>query len=110
VAFPVVLAVAWTALAAGDVVQLLTPLNPDADPLNPLGGLGQAVGLTGLGLGVALAGRWSGWRRYWPLGLAVFYVGVLLVPAFVGVAPTATSEVLWALVSAASVLPWPPSR
>jgi hypothetical protein len=97
VGFPVLLCVSWTALAAGDVVQLLTPLSPDADPLNALGGLGQAVGLTGLGVTVVLGRSWSGWRRYWPLVVAVVYVGVLLIPAFLGIPPTAGTETLWAL-------------
>ena len=97
VAFPVVLAIAWTALATGNLLQLVTPLTPDADPLNPLGGLGQALGLAGLGVTVALGSRWTGWRRYWPLGLACVYIFALLIPAFLGVAPTAIAETLWAL-------------
>jgi hypothetical protein len=95
--FPAVLAAAWIALAGGDLLQLVTPLTPDADPLNILGGLGQAIGLAGLGITVALAAQWKGWRRYWPLGVAGVYVGVLLVPALIGIAPSATTETVWAL-------------
>jgi hypothetical protein len=96
-AFPLLLAAAWLALIAAGAVEALTSVTSDGNPLYPIGGLGQAIGLVGTGLAVAVAGRWSGWRRLWPLGLALFYVGVLFVPAIFGVEPAVVPEALWAL-------------
>jgi hypothetical protein len=91
------LVVAWIALLASSALQALSSIDPDENPLNPFGGLLQAVGLVGLGVVTARAGQWSGWRRWMPLGLAVYYVAVLMVPAFAGVEPVAATESVWAL-------------
>jgi hypothetical protein len=91
------LVVAWIALLAGSALEAVSSINPDENPLNPLGGLLQAVGLVGLGVVTMRAGRWSGWRRWMPLGLAVYYVAGLMVPAFAGVEPSWAAEAVWAL-------------
>jgi hypothetical protein len=94
-AFPLLVAIAWTALLASTALEALTPVNVDV--LLPFGGLLQAVGLLGLGVSTVIARRWSGWRRFWPLGLALLFAGGLFVPAIVGIEPTAVVEVLWAM-------------
>jgi hypothetical protein len=99
--FPLLLAVAWLALIAGAVLQMVSTVSQDADPLNPVGGLAQAVGLIGLGVTTVHARRWTGWRRWLPLALAVYYIGVLMAPAFAGLAPTALAEAIWALAYSA---------
>jgi hypothetical protein len=95
--FPALLAAAWTALLAGEVLEAVAGLDPDSDVLLPVGGLLQAVALIGLGITTAGTGRWTGWRRWAPLALAVIWVGGLLVPAFLGTDPSAVAEVVWAL-------------
>jgi hypothetical protein len=95
--FPALIAGAWTALLAGMAVGALTEIGDDANVLLPLGGVAQVVGLLGLGITTAVARRWSGWRRFWALGFALFYVGALFVPAVMGVEPGAVAETLWAL-------------
>ena len=55
------------------------------------------IGLTGLGITTVMARRWSGWRRFWALGFALFFVGALFVPAIAGAEPGVIAEVLWAL-------------
>ena len=94
--FPLLIAVAWTVLLAADAIEALTPIGED-NALLPVGGLAQVIGLTGLGITTAVAGRWSGWRRYWPLALAVYFVSVLFVPAVAGAEPNAVTETVWAL-------------
>jgi hypothetical protein len=95
--FPALLSVAWTALLAGALVESLASVDPDGDPLDAVGGLLQAVALIGLGITTAVAGRWRGWRRFWALGVATYYTGVLFVPAVLDVEPSAALETLWAL-------------
>jgi hypothetical protein len=95
--FPMLLAGAWTTLLAAAVLDAVAGLDPDSDVLAPVGGLLQAVALVGLGITTAVAGRWSGWRRWTPLALAAFYVGALMVPAFLGTDPSVWTECLWAL-------------
>ena len=82
--FPALLAGAWTALIAGILLEQFTSLDPETNLLNPLGGLAQGIGLVGLGIGVAVARRWTGWRRFAPLAVAAYYVGALFVPAIAG--------------------------
>ena len=86
-------AAAWLALLAGIAVEAVTSL----DVLGAVGGVAQAIGLVGAGITTARAGRWSGWRRYAPLALAVVYVGALFVPAVAGSEPSALTETVWAL-------------
>ena len=95
--FPALLAGAWTAFIAGTLLEQFTSLDPEADLLNPIGGLAQGIGLVGLGVTVARAGRWSGWRRFAPLAFATYYVGALFVPAIAGVEPSTIVEVGWTL-------------
>ena len=95
--FPALLAGAWTALIAGSLLEQFTSIDPETNLLNPLGGLAQGIGLVGLGVGVAGARRWTGWRRFAPLAVAVYYVGALFVPAIAGVEPSTIVEVGWAL-------------
>jgi hypothetical protein len=95
--FPILVVVAWTVLLAASAVETFTSVGPDTDALNAIGGLLQGVGLIGLGVSTAVAGRWTGWRRFWPLGLAAFYTGALFVPAAFGVEPTTALETAWAM-------------
>jgi hypothetical protein len=95
--FPALVALAWTARLAGLVIGVVTPISDDANVLLPIGGLAQAIGLLGLGITTVAARRWTGWRRFWALGFAVFYVGSLFVPAIAGVEPGVITEVAWAL-------------
>jgi hypothetical protein len=95
--FPILLGIAWAALLAGSLVETFASVDPDTDPLNPIGGLLQGIALIGLGITTAVAGRWSGWRRFWPLGVAVFYTGALFVPAVLGAEPSVVLEAMWAL-------------
>src|SRR4029453_17468137 len=55
------------------------------------------IGLIGLGITIVAARRWTGWRRFYPLGFAVYYVGGLFVPAIAGVEPGAVPDVIWAM-------------
>jgi hypothetical protein len=96
-AFPALLAGAWTALIAGIAIESLTSVGEDVNVLLPIGGLAQVIGLTGLGITTVMARRWSGWRRFWALGFALFFVGALFVPAIAGAEPGVITEVLWAL-------------
>ena len=95
--FTALLAAAWIAFLAGMAVEAVSSVAPADDALGPIAGLAQGVGLVGLGVTTARAGRWSGWRRYAPLGLALVYVVVLFVPAIAGWEPNAVTESLWAL-------------
>jgi hypothetical protein len=95
--FPILVATAWAALLAAAAVEAFTSVDPDADLLNPVGGLLQCIGLIGLGVTTAVAGRWTGWQRFWPLGLAAFYTGALFVPAAFGVQPSGFVAAVWAL-------------
>jgi hypothetical protein len=78
-------------LLVADVVSLLGPDINDVD--GELGGLGQVLGLAGLGVTTARAGRWSGWHRWAPLGLAVFFVAGLFGRATAGIDPSGVIEV-----------------
>ena len=60
-------------------------------------GMDGCIGLVGVGVMTVRARRWSGWRRYAPLGLAVVYLAVLFVPAVAGSEPGALTETIWAL-------------
>jgi hypothetical protein len=95
--FPALLAASWLAILVGGFLELFTSVSPDSDVLASIGGLAQAAALIGLGITVARAGRWSGWRRYWPLGTAVYVLGVLMAPSFFGVQPSWLVVALWAL-------------
>jgi len=95
--FPALLALAWTALLAGLAVESLTSISEDDNVLFPIGGALQVIGLAGLGITTVVAGRWTGWRRFWALGFAVFFVGAVSVPAIAGVEPGVITEVIWAL-------------
>jgi hypothetical protein len=93
----VLLVAAWAALLAGLALEALTPVTPESNLLGPIAGLCQGIALVGLGIGTAVAGRWSGWCRFWGLGLAVYYVGVLFVPAILGFDPNVVTETIWGL-------------
>src|SRR5690242_15515645 len=91
-AFPALLGGAWTVLLGAAVLKVFHGTGTDV--LVRVGGIAQAVALTGLGIATARAGRWSGWRRYYPLVLAVYVVGGLVIPAFAGIGPSAVAEAL----------------
>jgi hypothetical protein len=95
--FPALLGAGWFAILVGGFLELSGSVGPDADPLSSIGGWAQVVALIGLGITVARAGRWSGWRRYAPLGLAVYIVGGLMGPSFAGADPGTIGVSLWAL-------------
>jgi hypothetical protein len=95
--FPALIGLAWTAFFASGVLDLLGWPSPSADVVGPIGGLAQLIGLVGLGIGTGTARRWSGWRRWWPLGLATVFVGALFIPAVIGFEPAAVTETIWAL-------------
>jgi len=91
------LAAAWTAFVASMAIEAVTTVDPAADVLGPIAGLGQGIGLVGLGVLTVRARRWSSWRRFWPLALAAAYVSVLFVPAIAGSEPNVLTETVWAL-------------
>jgi hypothetical protein len=91
---------AWLAILAGQLLGLLAGVDNDANPLLPIGGILQAVASVAVGVAVARAVRWTGWRRWWPLALGVYYVAVLLIPAFAGHQPGPITEPIWGLTNA----------
>ncbi|MFC0863652.1 hypothetical protein ACFHYQ_15220 [Sphaerimonospora cavernae] len=93
-------AAAWLVILAGQLLSLLADLSGDDNPLLGIGGLLQGVASLATGIAVARSGRWSGWQRWWPLLLALYYVGVLLVPVFAGHEPTMLTESIWAVTYA----------
>jgi hypothetical protein len=95
--FPALIGLAWTAFLVTGLLDLLGRSAPPIDVVGPIGGLAQVIGLVGLGIATAQAQRWSGWRRWWPLGLATVFVGALFVPAVIGFEPAAVTETIWAL-------------
>jgi hypothetical protein len=95
--FPALLGAGWFAILVGGFLELSGSVGPEADPLSSIGGWAQVVALIGLAITVARAGRWSGWRRYAPLGLTVYVVGGLMAPSFAGVDPGPIGVSLWAL-------------
>ena len=88
-------------------VDAVAGLDPDTGVLAPVGGLLQAVALLGLGITTAVARRWSGWRRWTPLALAVFYVGALMVPAFSGPIPACGRSARGPSATPCWAAPWP---
>jgi hypothetical protein len=95
--FTALVAAAWVAFLVSMAVEAVTGVDPSADVLGPIAGLAQGIGLVGTGVMTVTARRWSGWRRYAPLGLAVVYVGVVFLPAGAGSEPSALTETVWAL-------------
>lgn len=91
---------AWLAILAGQVLGLLAGVDNDANVLLPIGGILQAVASVAVGVAVARAARWTGWRRWWPLVLGVYYVAVMFVPAFAGHEPGPITEPIWGLTYA----------
>jgi hypothetical protein len=98
--FTVLLVIAWLLIVAGQLAQILTNIDQDADPLLPLGGLLQGIAALAVGITVARRAAWTGWQRWWPLILGVYYIAVLLVPAFAGHDPSVLTESIWALTYA----------
>jgi hypothetical protein len=95
--FTALVGLAWIAFLASMAVAAVAGGDSGDSILSPLAGLAQGIGLVGMGVTTARAGRWTGWRRFMPLGLAVVYVAVLFVPAIAGADPSALAESVWAL-------------
>ena len=87
-------------LLASSGATVLEQFNGDGtDVLVRVGGIAQAVALVGVGIAIARTGHWSGWRRFWPLALALYVTGALVIPALAGVEPAAVTEVFIFLAS-----------
>ncbi len=93
--FTAILAGAWVALLAGQLVDLTTGL--PSEFVGAIGGLGQCIALVAAGVLAARGGAWSGWRRWWLLAMGAFFVIVVFVPAVIGIEPGLLTEGLWAL-------------
>ncbi len=91
---------AWLFVFAGQLVNLLANVSEDDNFLPAIGGLLQVVAALGTGISVARRGHWTGWRRWWPLALSVYYVGVMFVPLFAGREPNMITETGWGLTYA----------
>lgn len=91
---------AWLAILAGQLLGLLAGVDNEANPLLPIGGILQAVASVAVGVAVAWTARWTGWRRWWPLALGVYYLAVLFIPAFAGHEPGPITEPIWGLTYA----------
>jgi hypothetical protein len=95
--------IAVIGLAAGFAVLVvanaltLVGVDAESNPLYPVGGLLQTLGGLAAGIFVARAGVWGGWQRWWPLVLAVYWLGAMFLPLFADVEPSFPREALWAL-------------
>jgi hypothetical protein len=97
-------AIAVGALAAGQALGLLGPVDL---PLAPIGGIGQVVGSILTAVAVWRARRWTGWRRFapaiWAAYVLLLFVAFamalpgLTVPAAdaSGTSPSFLAEAIW---------------
>jgi hypothetical protein len=94
------------------VAEVVWPGNASVgDTLFGVGPTLTGIGLIGAGISILRAGRWTGWRRFLPLGLGL-YIFVVMTPALivsggppapVALAVLAGWDVLWALIAGAAL-------
>jgi hypothetical protein len=90
-------ATAWVLVLAGELAELLVGVDHETDPLPAVGGLLQGLASLVVGVLVARTSQWTGWRRWWPLVLALYFVIGMFIPAVAGHDPTMITEAIWAL-------------
>lgn len=91
-------------IAAGSLVSLLLfsfVSTSDAvyenNPLQPIGGIVSLLASLVVGVVIGRAGRLPGWSRWAVLAYALYVLGALFVPLFLGSEPNALTESLWGL-------------
>ena len=69
----------------------------DNNPLMPIGGIVSLVASLVAGVAIGRAGRLPGWSRWAVLAYALYVLGGLFVPLFLGSEPNAVTESVWGL-------------
>ena len=85
--------IGWGLIILGGVIDLLTG---SADsPLIPLGALTMVIFGLAVGIVVAAANKWTGWRRYVLLLQGVYYALLVLHAVVTSQGPTLLTESVW---------------
>lgn len=89
-------ALGWIVLLVAAPLAWITRDNNNA--LFPIGGLTAMLGGLLAGIAVALAGRWSDWRRFTVLFYSLYYLCGMILPLIIwNYGPTLIRESLWGL-------------